>query len=122
MTKYGGIGGILWGREFDPTDPFEAAVDRALGDQIRASEIRDATEPYNVAEQLWCALANVTWAHDNGDTASYSFRAGGDLIAAVRGSGNYMDWYCCGPAGWVSDTIRDALAKEGWHPVEEHDD
>lgn len=116
MAEFGGLGGAKGGCPRNYGDLFEAAVERALGDEIRASEPRGwgATPPYNVAEQLWCALANMDWRHENGDTAGYSFRAAGDLIAAIRGSGDYMDWYCCGPYAWVSDTIADALAAEGW--------
>lgn len=106
MTDFGGMGGMPGGRELDPDDLFEAAVDRVLGDKIRDSD--------DIATQMWSALANVDWVHDNGDTAGYSFRAAGDLVAAIRGSGNYMDWYCSGPYGQVSALIEDALAAEGW--------
>lgn len=119
MTAYGGLGGVSGGRPFDPDDAFEAAVNRALGDRLRACEARGwyaAAGPYTIAEQLWGALANRDWTHTNGDTAGYSFRAAGDLIAAVRGSGDYMDWYCSGPEGTVSDEIAAAMAREGWAP------
>lgn len=108
MADYGGLGGLKDLREINKEDAFEAAVNRALGDHIRTDD--------EVCRRMWSALANQGWHHDNGDTAAYSFRAAGDLIAAIRGQGNYMDWYCSGPYESVSEKIKDAMAKEGWHP------
>lgn len=88
------------------SDNFEKALRDGLGDTIQNGD---------VAKQLWSALANVDWYHpESKDYASYSFRAAGGLIADLRGSGDYMDWYCCGPYAEVSDHIARVLKKQGW--------
>lgn len=109
---YGGMGGIWGGRPLNDLDEFELAVDRVLGPAIRADR--------NVGVALWSALANVDWVRADGATASYSFRAAGDLIAAIVGQGeDYMDYYCSAPYATVAEWIAEAMAKEGWHAVPE---
>lgn len=110
MTTFGGLGGISDGRPLNDQDDFEMAVFRSLGPTMKS-------DPELCAE-MWSALANVEWTTYNGDSAAYSFRAAGDLIAAVIGRGDYMDWYCSGPDGRVSERVANALATEGWFPVE----
>jgi hypothetical protein len=114
MTTFGGLGG-----SFDPVplleyadDLFVLAVEHSLGTQIR-------TIP-GMGIDMWSAMANQDWVHENGDRASYSFRAAGDFIAAIVGNGCYMDWYCSGPYPQVSAVIRLAMATEGWAPEETH--
>lgn len=114
MTNYGGMGGISGGRPLDEDDAFEAAVERQLGEAIRADQ--------SVGVALWSALANQGWGNAAGDTASYSFRAAGDLIAAVAGEGDYLDYYCAGPYAVVSDQIAEALAREGWYPTDKEEE
>ena len=107
-TTFGGMGGIAGGRDIDMDDLFELSVERQLGNLIRTDD--------EVAIEMWCAISNMDWVHTNGDTAGYSFRAAGDMVAAIRGSGDYINWYCSGPDGIVSDRIAEAMAKEGWTP------
>lgn len=104
---YGGLGGMSEGRGLNHEDLFEMTVEKALGDRIRGED--------DFAVAMWSALSNVEWFHVNGDEAGYSFRAAGDLVAAVRGEGNYMDWYCSGPAGCVHVDIEYALGEYGWY-------
>ncbi len=110
MTDYGGMGGVEGGRPLNTADAFEAAVTRCLGARMR--------EDHALCAEVWSALANMDWLHDNGDIAGYSFRAAGDLVAAVVGHGDYLDWYCSGEPGVVSRQVKRALAAEGWHPQE----
>lgn len=108
MTDYGGLGGIWEGRPLDEADAFEALLNRLFGDAVRADD--------ETAKALWGALSNVEWHHANGDTAGFSFRRAGDVVAAIRGNGNYMEWYCSAPYGVVREDIREAMAAEGWVP------
>jgi hypothetical protein len=124
MTTFGGMGGVSGGRPRDSTDLFEAAIERAFGEQLRREhrEGLDArkTDPgglwdrHGLGARLWGSLANIDWQHANGDTASYSFRAAGDLIAAVLGEGDYLDWYCSGSDGVIDDEVAEGMAHEGW--------
>lgn len=103
-----GTGGISGGRPLDPSDPFEAALNAVLGGRISESEA--------FAAEAWSAITNVRWFKADGYIALLSFRRAGDVIAAIRGEGDYLDWYCSGPSGVVSDEIRAALANHGWVP------
>lgn len=128
MTEFGGLGGVAGGRPRNSADLFEVAVERAFGERLRHERAQglDARKGDNeggslwdrhgLGARLWGSLANIDWIHENGDTAGYSFRAAGDLIASVVGDGDYMDWYCSGDAGVVDAEVAEGLAREGWRP------
>lgn len=88
-------------------EDFVEALERAVGDQVRADD--------DVAKRLWSSLTNVEWLRGDGGVA-YSFRAAGSVIANIRGSGSYLDWYCNSPYAEVDPAIAEALAAEGWTP------
>lgn len=106
MVDYGGMGGIWDGRKLNEEDQFEMAIYKELGERMKTDD--------GLCRRVWGSLANVDWTNANGDTAGYSFRAAGDLVAAVRGSGMYMDWYCSTNYPSIDNEVRDALAKHGW--------
>ena len=110
MTDYGGLGGIRGGRSINHEDRFEMDLATALGSQMIASD--------DLCERVWGSLANVDWVHESGDTAGYSFRAAGDLIAAIIGRGDYMDWYCSAPYGNADAEVEAAMLTRGWRPEE----
>ena len=102
------IGGLKETRQVYEKDRFERDFRDALLPMLRESEV--------YCQQAWSALANVEWHHGDEEPAAYSFRAAGDLIAACLEAGNYLDWYCSGPAGVVADWIEEALQAKGWRP------
>lgn len=122
MADFGGLGGVWGGRERNTEDLFEAAIERCFGKQLRDEGMGEGwpayDKPRKLGQRIWGSLANVDWAHENGDTASYSFRAAGDLIASIVGAGDYMDWYCSAPDGCVDEQVAEELAKEGWRPTQ----
>jgi hypothetical protein len=113
VRSFGGLGGHAGTRPWEAyaDDLFAQALNRALGARIRESDL--------VARAVWGSLANCDWYRqtDQGEPmeAWYSFRAAGDLIASIRGKGDYMDWYCSAPAGVVDQEVADAMAKEDWY-------
>lgn len=64
--------------------------------------------------ELWSALANVEWTNKDGSDVKCSFRYAGEIIADIRGSGRYMDWYCGREYAIVSNRISSEMDKLGW--------
>lgn len=100
--------------------------------KVRASD--------HYAQNLYAAMCNRTWQEQavwpilKNDTWSCSWRSAGAIVAGLRGTGDYMDWYCSGMAdadhqeewrnrsfvgeGEITDQIRADLARIGWRPVD----
>jgi hypothetical protein len=54
--------------------------------------------------EVWPVLKNETW--------SASWRSAGGIVADMRGEGDYMDWYCSGIQGEISEQERAEMTAE----------
>ena len=107
-----------------------------------------ARESY--AQNIYAALCNQDWQKNDvwpllkGDTYSCSWRYAGGIVADMVESGDYIDWYCSGingdltedqiasalekgmdivryvSEGVVTDEVREDFFKLGWIPVNSH--
>ena len=80
------------------------------------------------ATDLYRALCNMQWQKVEvmpmlrNELWSCSWRYAGGIVADIRQEGDYLDWYCSGGEGTVSDEIAWDLHDLGWKPVEWSDD
>lgn len=71
----------------------------------------------SLARELYDALCNVVWKHEGGFNMSYSWRSAGSIVSQLRSNNeNYLDFYCSGTEGVVSDRIKHLLGRHGWRP------
>lgn len=72
-----------------------------------------------LAYELYASLCNIQWAHkDHEDVYACSWRYAGDLVAGLRSKGEqYIDFYCSGGEGCVTEGIMIIMIEEGWFPV-----
>ena len=81
-------------------------------EKVRTNEI--------YAQNLYAALCNnCFYEHDlfevlKSQTWSCSWRSAGGIIADMRGSGDYMDWYCSGIKGDEDDIDYAAALEKGY--------
>jgi bifunctional DNA-binding transcriptional regulator/antitoxin component of YhaV-PrlF toxin-antitoxin module len=82
-------------------------------DKVRSDDV--------YAQSLYAALCNNHY-HKNdfvlalkGENGWYcSWRYAGGIIADIQCKGSYMDWYCSGGEGDISDEVAEDLKKIGW--------
>jgi len=76
------------------------------------------------AQCLYAALCNnefqqqAVWPLLKGESWSCSWRYAGGIIADMQEKGGYMDWYCSGGEGYVTEEIAEDLLRLGWRAVE----
>lgn len=99
--------------ETSPQDDFQAfeVALRTLSDRVRTDD--------TFARELYAALCNMRWRRDGSETepVSMSWRYAGGVIAHLACKGEcYLDYYCSGNEGKVSEQVREALGGLGWIP------
>ena len=97
---------------------------KALENDIRELLAKKIVEDYDFALEIYAALCNTGWIRQNStpeDRATFfSWRYAGGVIASIRGNSdsmNYMDFYCSGNEGIVSDLALEYFAEIGWEPI-----
>ena len=72
------------------------------------------------ARELYGALCNMRWRQtaSTGEPVSMSWRYAGGVVAGLACRGEcYLDYYCSGGEGVVSESVRVALGALGWEPA-----
>jgi hypothetical protein len=88
-------------------------------DLNESAEIKERVKDDRFANELYAALCNVDWYKDDISWAC-SWRYSGGLVADLRDRGeDYLDFYCNGGEGAVSEEVAEALAKLGWTKYKE---
>jgi hypothetical protein len=85
---------------------------RALADRVRDDDA--------FADELYCALCNADWVHDDGAEWTGSWRYAAGVVAKLRGRGEgYLDFYCSrsGAEGTISERVGAAMAVLGWRGI-----
>lgn len=99
-------------------------VKRVQSDAVYAQNLYAA-----MCNQAW--QKNATWPVLKNQIWTVSWRGAGRIVSELRGSGDYLDWYCSGiapdyagvtaqghvPEGTVSEQIAHDLADLGWVSV-----
>lgn len=85
-------------------------------------------------EDVYRALCNVAWVDSGVKATTYgelpdnlipeegvafaiSWRAAGGMVSAMRGGSDYMEFYCSGNEGSLTDEIVGAMKKIGLRPI-----
>jgi hypothetical protein len=93
------------------------AVARDLEDDLKAIAERTRND-HGFAVELYGALCNASWRHDDGSDWSGTWRYAAGMVADLRGCGeDYLDFYCSGGEGEITERVATAMAELGWRGV-----
>jgi hypothetical protein len=95
-------------------------------DLHRSDNIADKVQNLSYARDLYAALCNNEWIPKDAmeilknEGYNCSWRYAGGIVARLRGTGDYMDFYCSSlddyatPEGVVTDEIMHDFNQLGW--------
>lgn len=95
-------------------------------DLKRCKKIKEKVQDYKYAQSLYAALCNTEWVKFEvmqllkNEGYSCSWRYAGGIVSQIRGSNDYMEFYCSGiddyavPEGIVTNEVKDDLKELGW--------
>lgn len=89
---------------------FNLELSILLNEKVHKKIIKDDS----YARDFYAALCNNELFYNGELTDGYTFREAAALIAYVRKNGNYIDWYCSGNEGKVTDEVREDLLDMGY--------
>jgi hypothetical protein len=82
--------------------------------EIDLEQLRDKLKDRKYAEDLYGALCNNEFIKD-GKEWSCTWRYAGGMIARLRGEGeDYLDYYCTGNEGFITEEVKKDLETLGW--------
>ena len=105
--------------DLDP--PVTAAADVAdlERDLARSDRVHSLVRSKLFATLLYSALCNTLWRHKGAGTDwRCSWRHAGSIVAALRGEGCYLEWYCSMHEGFVDEQVLAEIGALGWDLVE----
>lgn len=94
--------------------PHEPCLEHDLFD---SKKIKDLVKIPGFAEELYAAMCNIIWVKDGYPDyeEKISWRGSGGVVAClVNPKGSYMDFYCAGNEGIVSERVEKYLKELGW--------
>jgi hypothetical protein len=82
--------------------------------EVDLEQLRDKLKDRKYAEDLYSALCNNEFTKE-GKEWSCTWRYAGGMIARLRGEGeDYLDYYCIGNEGNITEQVKEDLEALGW--------
>jgi hypothetical protein len=68
------------------------------------------------ASEVWGAITGGVWIAPDGIEWGYTYRAAGDIVAAITGLGDYCRYYCSvtPPETMIRSDIAKPMLAQGW--------